>query len=95
MGIVFAWVRRGRIDSDAWDPVDIPLGESSERYTVTITKHDGSPRILDAATTDVLYAAADVAADFPTAPANLAVSIVQVSATVGAGFPLAVILPVG
>ena len=94
-GIVIAWVRRGRIESDAWDPVDIPLGEASERYTVTITKHDGSPRVLETTTTDVLYAAADIAADFPTAPASLAVSIVQVSATVGAGFPLAVILPVG
>lgn len=94
-GIVIAWRRRGRIDSDAWEPVDIPLGEAAERYRVTITKHDGSARVLDVAATNVLYAAAEITADFPSAPATLAVSIVQISATVGVGFPLAVALPVG
>ena len=29
-GIVIAWLRRGRIESDAWEPLDIPLGEARE-----------------------------------------------------------------
>ena len=94
-GIVIAWMRRGRIDADAWEPIEIPLGEASERYTVAITRADGSQRVLDANATHVLYAAADIAAEFPAAPASLTVSIAQVSATVGPGFSLIVTLPVG
>jgi hypothetical protein len=33
---LFGWVRCGRLDADDWDPVDIPLGETEERYGYVI-----------------------------------------------------------
>ena len=36
-----SWIRRTRIDGDAWDGTDVPLGEDREAYRLRITK-DGS-----------------------------------------------------
>ena len=35
-GQIFQWVRSGRINAEDWDVVEIPLGESSESYTIRI-----------------------------------------------------------
>ena len=35
-GVVFSWIRRTRINGDAWEPVDVPLGEESEAYALDI-----------------------------------------------------------
>lgn len=37
----FNWIRRGRIDADRWDQLDIPLGELSEQYRVSIQTNNG------------------------------------------------------
>ena len=93
-GIVLTWTRRGRTESDTWEPIDIPLGETVEHYKVEITRPGLSPRTLDAFASSVLYPAALVLSDFATPPASLDVSIRQLSATVGAGFALATSLTV-
>lgn len=93
-GIRIAWTRRGRVESDAWEPTEIPLGEDGERYTVAVSRPQGAPRVLETTAPEALYAAADVAADFGSAPATLSLVIRQVSATVGPGFPLAATVPV-
>jgi hypothetical protein len=88
-GIVISFLRRGRRDADAWDPVEIPLGETSEAYEIEILAADGTTkRVLAATTTQVLYAAADEIADFGAPQAVLNLSIRQMSASVGAGFAL-------
>ena len=35
-GIRIACIRRTRRDGDAWEPVEVPLGEDGERYEVDI-----------------------------------------------------------
>jgi hypothetical protein len=35
-GIAFSWIRRTRLDGDRWDGLDVPLGETTERYALRI-----------------------------------------------------------
>ncbi|MEI2735325.1 MAG: hypothetical protein V9G24_11305 [Rhodoblastus sp.] len=93
-GIQIGFVRRGRVDSDAWEPVDIPLGEDQEKYTIEIARPSGGPRVLTATAPSALYATADIAADFGAPPGALDLTIRQVSAVVGPGFPLVAHVPV-
>jgi hypothetical protein len=37
-GLRFDYIRRTRIDGDSWDLAEVPLGEESEAYTVTVTQ---------------------------------------------------------
>jgi hypothetical protein len=41
-GQLFQWVRCGRINADDWDMADIPLGETTESYTVRIVNSMGA-----------------------------------------------------
>ena len=93
-GVTISFVRRGRIEADAWEPIDIPLGEDSESYQIAVARPSGAPRILQAGVQSALYAAADFAADFATPPAALDLTVRQLSAAVGAGFPLIVHVPI-
>lgn len=34
--LIFEWIRRTRIDGDAWDMAEVPLGEESEEYTIRV-----------------------------------------------------------
>ena len=88
-GIQLSFLRRGRIDADAWEPMEIPLGEDSENYRIEIARPSGGARVLTSTTPSVLYAAADVSADFGATPAALDLTIRQISASVGPGFALA------
>jgi hypothetical protein len=93
-GVVISFVRRGRIDADAWEPFEIPLGESSEAYEIEIALPDGAGRTLATATPAVLYAASTELADFGAPQKSLSVQIYQISSRVGRGFPLTVTLAV-
>ncbi|MFO1167549.1 MAG: glycoside hydrolase/phage tail family protein [Rhodoblastus sp.] len=93
-GIQISFLRRGRIESDAWEPVEIPLGEESENYLVEVARPAGGPRRIAASTTSCLYASSDIAADFGPAPTSLDLTIRQVSASVGPGYPLVAHVPV-
>jgi hypothetical protein len=92
-GVAFAFTRRSRIDSDAWEPVDVPLGEDREAYDIVIATPAGS-RAISVTSLSTLYAASDEIADFGSPQAALGLQIYQTSATVGRGFPLAVTVPV-
>jgi hypothetical protein len=92
-GILISFTRRSRVDGDAWEPVDVPLGEDREAYDVVVATPGGS-RVLSAASPSALYATGDEAADFGAPQSTLALQIYQTSATVGRGFPLAVTIPV-
>ena len=74
-----SWVRRTRLDGDAWIGGDVPLGEEQERYRIAIEK-DGA----EIATFEALAPAFTVpAADLPAAPYEITVG--QVSARFGPG----------
>lgn len=93
-GVVIDFIRRGRIDSDAWETLDIPLGEASEAYEADIHLPASGTRKLGAATTSILYSAADELADFGAPQSALTISLYQISAAVGRGFPLTTTLAI-
>ncbi|MBI3274806.1 MAG: glycoside hydrolase/phage tail family protein [Methylocystis sp.] len=88
-GVVISFVRRGRIDADAWAPVDIPLGETNEAYEIAVSLLAGGSRVLASSSTSVLYPASVELADFGAPQTALSVEIFQLSSSVGRGFPLA------
>lgn len=86
-----SWTRRGRVSPDWRGGVDVPLGEASEAYEVEI--YDGSgyttvKRTLTASTPAVAYTSAQQVTDFGANQGTLYVSVYQISATVGRGYPL-------
>lgn len=93
-GIIVDFIRRGRIDSDAWETLDIPLGETREAYEADISLPGGATRRLAAETTSLLYPAADELADFGAPQNALTISLYQISAVVGRGFPLTATLAI-
>ncbi|MCV3240029.1 phage tail protein [Mesorhizobium sp. ZC-5] len=86
--LAIEWKRRGRIDADSWQGLDIPLGEETETYRIEIATVDGIPvRTATAATPHWIYAAAQIAADLSPIPPEIDVAVSQLSATAGWGLP--------
>jgi hypothetical protein len=92
-GVRISWIRRTRRDGDSWTAGDVPLGEEREAYAVDILSGATVLRTLDATEPAVLYSAASEIADFGAPQTSLSVSIAQLSATVGRGFPAKATLP--
>jgi len=85
-GLDIGWIRRSRIDADSWLGPDIPLGEATESYRITVAPAGGAiVRDVTVATSVCTYAAAELAADFAVPPAELDIAVRQVSAAVGDG----------
>ena len=81
-----SWTRRARRDADAWEPADVPLGESAEAYRLDILADDGRVlRTLSAATTRLLYTAADETADFGTPRTEITFAVAQLGTLAGPG----------
>jgi hypothetical protein len=85
--VTFTWIRQTRIGGDAWEQVEVPLGESGEAYAVDIFDGADVVRTLNATAPTAVYAAADQVADFGSLPASIAVAISQISPTEGPGTP--------
>lgn len=79
------WIRRGRIDADNWAGLDIPIGEESELYILTIYKDGAVYREVDLVETKWLYSKEDQIADFGDVPHQLDLGIRQISALAGPG----------
>ncbi|MCV0396198.1 MAG: glycoside hydrolase/phage tail family protein [Rhizobiaceae bacterium] len=78
------WIRRGRIDADAWLAPEIPLGETAEVYRVEVSAEGGpAVRTVEVAAPSWTYPAALRAGDFPVMPDALDFTIRQM----GAGGP--------
>ncbi len=92
-GVVISFIRRGRTESDSWEALDIPLGESIEAYEAEIVLPAGK-RVLAAQTTSILYPAAQEIADFGAPQSALDLSLYQMSAAVGRGFPFTGTVPI-
>jgi hypothetical protein len=91
-GVRIKWIRRTRRDGDSWAAGEVPLGEESEAYEVEVRSGSTVVRALTTLTPEVLYPAASETADFGSAQASLSVRVYQLSATVGRGYPAAVLL---
>jgi hypothetical protein len=96
--LTIRWTRRSRaLEADAWEQVEVPLGEELEGYEVEI--RDGAQhavkRVLTSSTTSALYTAVQQSADWGALLGNgdaLAIRIFQLSARLGRGAPASVTL---
>ena len=93
-GVSLQFIRRGRLGSDAWDQIDIPLGEASEAYQIDILAGGVVKSTLNLTSPAALYPAANELADFGAPQTALSLAIYQMSAAVGRGFPLKVTIGV-
>ena len=83
--VTIRWVRQTRIGGDSWAPVEVPLGETSEAYTIAIRDGLTTVRTLASSTPSVTYSSADQIADFGALPAEISIAISQISPTEGPG----------
>ncbi|KQZ14296.1 hypothetical protein ASD44_09595 [Mesorhizobium sp. Root554] len=84
--IHLSWTRRSRIGGDSWEQVEVPLGETEERYEVEIL--DGATVVRTVTGLGApawLYQLADQTADFGAPIAAIAFRVCQVSASFGRG----------
>ncbi|WP_422025073.1 baseplate multidomain protein megatron [Pyruvatibacter mobilis] len=85
--IQLTWIRRTRINGDAWEPLDVPLGEDAERYALSISAGGTVIRQLETTLTAFTYTAADQLADTGAPVTALTVTIAQISRAYGPGTP--------
>ena len=78
-----SWIRRTRIDGDSWDLSDVPLGEDSEAYRVSLYDGASLVREVQVTTPAWTYSAADQLTD--GASGVLRVEVAQLSARYGVG----------
>ncbi|MEQ8746941.1 phage tail protein [Pyruvatibacter sp.] len=81
------WKRRTRINGDAWEQLDVPLGEDEERYELDVINGGLAVRTLSSVTPTAVYPQADQIADFGAMPASLTIDVFQISASFGRGTP--------
>ncbi|MEM6621565.1 MAG: glycoside hydrolase/phage tail family protein [Pseudomonadota bacterium] len=82
-GIELTWIRQTRIGGDSLASVEVPLGEETEAYRVTIRQDGNILRIQDTGSPQFLYTSAMQAAD--GAAGSLEVGVAQLSAAFGYG----------
>ncbi|WP_281301831.1 MULTISPECIES: phage tail protein [unclassified Iodidimonas] len=95
--ITLTWVRRTRIGGELKDGTGVvPLGEASEAYQIDILDGPGGAvkRTLTASSPSVVYANADILADFGAVPVALSFAVYQLSEVAGRGFPRAVTIEI-
>ncbi|RIA56753.1 baseplate multidomain protein megatron [Dichotomicrobium thermohalophilum] len=83
--LTISWIRRARVNGDAWEPSVVPLNEPSESYEIDVLDGGNVVRTLTATTSSVVYSAADQAADFGAAQSSVDVVVYQISEIVGRG----------
>jgi hypothetical protein len=84
------WRRRGRVDWDLRDYVDVPLGEDAEEYSVDIlhpTTLNVVRTLATVTSTTATYTASQQTTDFGAVQTSIKVKVYQLSATIGRGFP--------
>ena len=90
--LTVSWIRRTRRGGDAWETLEVPLGEESERYEIDIVSGATVVRTLSSTEPVAVYTLAQQIADFGAAQAGVAVRVHQVSSAWGRGSPAAAIV---
>jgi hypothetical protein len=90
--LAISWVRRTRIGGVWADGSDIPLNEENERYEVDILNGSTIVRTIAVTNPAAIYTAAQQTTDFGAPQSSVALSVYQLSATVGHGWPAAATL---
>ncbi len=81
----FSWIRRDRLEADAWNDGDIAMSEGEELYAVKIRSDGTILRQWQSHEPAVLYSRAEQLADIASFPAELVIEVAQISATHGEG----------
>lgn len=80
------WIRRVRFGGDWLDGTDVPLGEETERYAISLSQPDGTiQREIVQSSTSLTYSAEQQMTDAGGPVASIQVDVAQMSATVGRG----------
>ena len=93
-GVEISFFRRSRVNADNWELFEVPLGEDREQYEVAIVLPTGGVRRLTTLYPFVVYAAEVELADFGVPQTALDLTVCQMSALVGRGYPRAGVVPV-
>ncbi len=83
--LTLTWVRRTRIAGDAWEQVEVPLGEDREAYVIDIMDGVAVKRTIESTSPSAIYTAAQQTADFGAPQSTISVRVHQLSATYGRG----------
>lgn len=83
----FEWARRGRIDADGWQSVEIPLDEPFERYRIDILDGETVRRSAETDAPAFTYAAAEQVDDFGGLPGQIEIRVRQLGRKVAEGLP--------
>jgi hypothetical protein len=78
-----SWIRRTRIDGDAWETPDVPLGEETESYVVHVVKDGELLRETSLHQPFWIYPLSEQAVDGLTG--SFEIRVAQISAAYGAG----------
>jgi hypothetical protein len=89
-----SWIRRSRIEADAWAEGEVPLDEAEERYRLEILDGSAVRRLVEVSEAGFSYAVADELADFGSAQTALGIRVRQLGRLIS-GLPLEVVAPVG
>jgi hypothetical protein len=85
-GLDLSWVRRSRIEADAWTAGEVPLGEDSERYRVRL--YDSAGAMLqerERVTSSWTITEAELEAWFPNGIGGVWATVAQLGSQYGAG----------
>lgn len=82
-----SWIRRSRIEADAWTEGDVPLDEAEERYRLEILSDSAVLRSVELGAAAYTYMAADETADFGAPQTALSIRVRQLG-RLAAGLPL-------
>ncbi len=83
--LLLTWIRRTRLNGDAWEQDEVPLAEEREAYAVEILNGSALQRSREVTEPRLTYTAAEQATDFGAPVTRLSVAIHQLSAAYGRG----------
>lgn len=83
--LIVSWKRRTRKGGDSWEGEDVPLSEAYERYRIEVRSGSALIRTAESAAAGYVYAAAEIAADFPGGRPPLTIRVAQLSDRIGPG----------
>jgi len=87
------WIRRSRIEADAWTDGEVPFDEAEERYRLEILSGSAVLRSVEVGQTVHLYQAANEIADFGGPQTALSIRVRQLG-RLAAGLPLEAVIAI-
>lgn len=88
-----SWIRRSRLDADAWTEGEVPLDEAEERYRLEILDGSAVLRTVELDEAGFMYSATDELADFGAQRTALTIRVRQLG-RLAAGLPLEAVVAI-